>query len=178
MVAIYDPIPGHDRFGQLMIENLKWAGSAGGNGGGQQRGDNDRERKCGNTQQLPSLEVMCTLTNQLVRLVCMCGFNVAVGCTMVGTYKHGVICDGDQERAMRCKVLDELEEFYLLMQHYCLMVGVTSSSSHGVVRINMEEEDDDDERASSALACDDNGGSNVSIQLCSMGAESPMGFRD
>ena len=29
-VAIYDPIPGHDRFGQLMIENLKRAGIAGG----------------------------------------------------------------------------------------------------------------------------------------------------
>jgi len=28
-VAIYDPIPGHDRFGQLMIENLKRAGIAG-----------------------------------------------------------------------------------------------------------------------------------------------------
>ncbi len=119
-----------------------------------------------------------TLTDQLVRLVRMCGFNVAVGCTMVGAYKHGVIRDGDQERMMRCKALDELEEFYLLMWHYCLLVGVASSSSHGVVCINVEEEDNDDGRALSASACDDNGGSNVSIQLCSMGAESPMGFRD
>ncbi len=51
-----------------------------------------------------------TLTNQLVRLVCTCGFNIAVGCTMVGAYKHGVIPDGDQERAMRCEALDELED--------------------------------------------------------------------
>ena len=32
-VVIYDPIPGHDRFGQLIIENLKQAGIAGGRGG-------------------------------------------------------------------------------------------------------------------------------------------------
>jgi hypothetical protein len=178
VVAIYDPIPGHDRLGQLMIENLKRAGIAGGNGDGRQQGDDDRECKCSNTRRLPSLEVMHTLTDQLVRLVCMCGFNVAVGCTMVGAYKHGVIRDGDREHAMRCKALDELEEFYLLMRHYCLLVGVGSSSSHGVIRINVEEEDDDDGRASSASACDDDGGSNVSNQLCFMGAESPMEFQD
>ena len=161
-----------------MIENLKRAGIAGGNGGGQQRGDDDRERKCGGARQLPSLEVMRILTNQLVRLVCMCGFNVTVGCTMVNAYKHGVIHDGDHERAMRCRVLNKLEGFYLLMQHYCLLVGVASSSSCGVVRIDMEEEDNNNKRASSASACDDDGGSDVGIQLCSVGAESPMGFQD
>jgi hypothetical protein len=141
-------------------------------------GDNDCEHKCGNAQWLPSLEVMRILTDQLVRLVRTCGFNVAVGCTMVDAYKHSVIRDGDREHAMRCKALDELEEFYLLMWHYCLLVGVASFSSRGIVCINVEEEDDDDGRASSELACDDDGGSDVGIQLCSVGAESPMGFRD
>jgi hypothetical protein len=159
-----------------MMENLKRAGIAGGDGGGRQRGDDDLERKCGDARRLPSLEVTRTLTDQLVRLVRTCGFNVAAGCTVVGAYEHGVIRDGDRERAMRCEALDELEEFYLLMRHYCLLVGVASSSSHGVVRIDVEEEDDDDGRASSASACDDDGGSDVSIQLCSVGAESPMGF--
>ncbi len=78
-----------------MIENLKRAGIAGGNGGCQQRGDDDRKCKCGNVRRLPSLEVMRTLTNQLVRLVRTCGFDVAIGCTMVDAYKHGVIHDGD-----------------------------------------------------------------------------------
>jgi hypothetical protein len=119
-----------------------------------------------------------TLTDQIVSFVCTCGFDVAVGCTMVDAYKHGVIRDGDQEHVMRCKALDEPEEFYLLMQHYCLLVGVASSSSCGVVRIYVEEEDDNDGRASSASACDDDGGSDVGIQLCFVGAESPMGFRD
>jgi hypothetical protein len=36
-------------------------------------------------------------------------------------------------------------------------VGIASSSSRGVVCIDMEEEDNDDGRASSALACDDDG---------------------
>ncbi len=161
-----------------MIENLKLAGIAGGNGGGQQWGEDDRKRKCGDAQWLLSLEVTRTLTNQLIRLVRTCGFDVAVGCTMVNAYKHGVIRNGDQERAMCCKALDKLEEFYLLMRHYCLLVGVASSSSRGVICINVEEEEDNDGCALSASACDDNGGSNVGIQLCSMGAESPMGFQD
>jgi hypothetical protein len=161
-----------------MIENLKWAGIAGGDGGGRQRGDNDCKCKCSDAQWLPSLEVMRTLTDQIVSFVCMCGFDVTVGCTMVDAYKHGVIRDGDQERAMRCKALDELEQFYLLMRHYCLLVGVASSSSRGVVCIDVEEEDNDNGRALSASACDDDGGSDVGIQLCFVGAESPMGFRD
>ncbi len=161
-----------------MIKNLKWAGIAGGNGGGQQRGDDDCERTCGDARRLPSLEVTRTLTNQLVRLVRTCSFDVAVGCTMVNAYKNGVIRDGNQERTMRCKALDKLEELYLLMWHYCLLVGIASSSSCGVIRINVEEEEDDDGRALSASAYDDDGGSDNSIQLCSVGAESPMGFQD
>jgi hypothetical protein len=160
-----------------MIENLKRASIAGGDGGGRRRGGDDRERKCGDARWLPSLEVTHTLTNQIVSFVCACGFDVAVGCTMADTYKHGVIHDGDQERVMRCKALDELEEFYLLMRHYCLLVGIASSSSCGIVRINVEEEGNDDGRVSSASACDDDGRSNVGIQLCLVGAESPMGFR-
>jgi hypothetical protein len=159
-----------------MIKNLKQAGIAGGDGGGQRGGDDDRECKCGDVQWLPSLEVMRTLTNQLVRLVCTCDFDVVVGCIMVDAYKHGVTHDGDQKCAMRCEALDELEEFYLLMRHYCLLVGIASSSSRGVFCINVEEENDNDRRSSSASACDDNGGSDFGIQLCSVGAESPMGF--
>ena len=88
---------------------------------------------------------------------------------MVDAYEHGVMCDGDRRRTMRSEALDELEEFYLLMRHYCLLMGVASSSSHGVSRINVE--DDDDRRESSALACNDDGESEVGIQLCSTGAE-------
>ncbi|KAL3778718.1 hypothetical protein ACHAW5_006115 [Stephanodiscus triporus] len=145
-VAIYDPIPGHDRFGQLMIENLKRAGVAGGDGGGggRRRGGDD-ERESDNARLLPSLEVTRTLADQLAR-VRTCGFDVAVGCTMVDAYEHGVMRDGDRRRAMRCEVLDELEEFYLLMRHYCLLVGVASSLSRGVGCIDVGDDDDDGDR--------------------------------
>ncbi|KAL3805256.1 hypothetical protein ACHAW5_007093 [Stephanodiscus triporus] len=96
---------------------------------------------------------------------------------MVDAYEHGVMCDGDWRRAMRCEVLDELEEFYLLMRHYSLLVGVASSLSRGVGCIDVGD-DDGDRRESLALACDDDGGSKVGIRLCSVGLESPMGFRD
>jgi hypothetical protein len=46
-VGIYDPIPGHDRFGQLMIENLKRAGIAGGGGGGSGGGTTNTDTMTG-----------------------------------------------------------------------------------------------------------------------------------
>ncbi len=56
VVAIYNPIPGHDRFGQLMIKNLKRAGIAGGGGGG---GGGRKDRR----ERLLSLEGTRTLTD-------------------------------------------------------------------------------------------------------------------
>jgi hypothetical protein len=50
---------------------------------------------------------------------------------MVDAYDHGVVCPEDRERAMRCKALDELEEFALLMRHYCLLMGFATSLSRG-----------------------------------------------
>jgi hypothetical protein len=46
-VGIHDPIPGHDRFGQLMIENLKRAGIAGGGGGGSGGGTTNTDTMTG-----------------------------------------------------------------------------------------------------------------------------------
>jgi hypothetical protein len=156
-VAINNPIPGHDRFGQLMIKNLKRAGIAGGGGGGGGGGRKDRR------ERLLSLEGTRTLTDQLARLVRMCGFDVALCCNMVDAYNHGVVRPEDRERAMRCKALDKLEEFALLMRHYCLLMGVATLLSRG--------------RCGSALpACNKDGGSNVGIWLCSVGSSSAMGF--
>ncbi len=167
-VGIYDPIPGHDRFGQLMIENLKRAGIAGGGGGGSGDGrkeDDDKHGHDNRQERLLSLEGTRTLTDQLARLVWTCGFDVTLCCDMVDAYDHGVVCPEDWERAMRCKALDELEEFALLMRHYCLLMGVAISLSRGRC-------------TSVSPACDEVGGSNIGIWLCSMGLSSPMGFRE
>ncbi len=167
-VAIYDPIPGHDRFRQLMIENLKRAGITGGSGGGGGGGRKEVEDEYGQGNQrerLLSLEGTRTLTDQLTRLVRTCGFDVALCCDMVDAYDHGVVRPEDRERAMQFKALDELEEFALLMRHYCLLMGVATSLSRG--------------RCVSVLpACNEDGGSNVGIWLCSVGSSSLMGFRE
>jgi hypothetical protein len=167
-VGIYDPIPGHDRFGQLMIKNLKRAGIAGGGGGGSGGGrkeDDDKHGHDDRQERLLSLEGTCTLTDQLARLIRLCGFNVTLCCDMVDAYDHGVVCPEDRERAMWCKALDKLEEFALLMRHYCLLMGVATLLSCG--------------RCTSASpACDEEGGSNVGIWLCSVGLSSPIGFQE
>jgi hypothetical protein len=171
VVAIYNPIPRHNRFGQLMMENLKWAGITGGGGGGGGSGGGGRKEddyKHGHDDRrewLLSLEGTRTLTDQLARLVRTCGFDVALCCNMVEAYNHGVVRSEDRERAMQCEALDKLEEFLLLMRHYCLLMGIATLLSRG--------------RCASALpGWDEDGGSNVGIWLCSVGSSSPMGFRE
>ena len=70
-----------------MIEVLKQAGIAGGGGGGDQKGDDGKQGHKDWQEWLLSLEGMRTLTDQR--------FNIAL------------VRPEDQERAMRCKALDE-----------------------------------------------------------------------
>jgi hypothetical protein len=67
---------------------------------------------------------------------------------MLNAYNHGVIPVNDARHAARCEMLDELEEFNLLMKHYCFVVGVRG------------------------------GASSVGYDLCSVGEDSLMGFRE
>lgn len=152
-VALYDPIPSDDRFGRLMIDNLHRAGI----GGGGNSGDGiDGE---GNSQCQLSLDKTRTLSDQLTKLT-TAGFDFAVGCNMIDAYYNGVICVEDVRRAARCEMLDELEEFNLLMKHYCLVVGVASRSSDGDVT-----------RKSEQSKC-------IGFELCNVGKCSPMGFQE
>ena len=190
-VAIYDPIPGHDRFGQLMIENLKRAGIvAGGNDGvvvGRRRHDDDGEDDDRHHRRLLSLEGTRTLADQLSRLVRDGGFDVAVGCDMADAYDHGVVRREDRTRAMRSEALDELEEFDLLMRHYSLLVGVSSSCSFSSRRGGESRPDRTGDSGKSASGSspvrsdgggNGGGGSEVGLRLCSVGTDSPMGFRE
>lgn len=140
----YDPIPGNDRFGEVMIQNLNKAGIAGKKGQQHSRELNNNEEK----PQMLSLETTRTLSDQLTKLT-QCGFDTAVGCHMMDAYDHGVISMEDRRRAARCEMLDELEEFVLLMKHYCLVVGVRSDSK-----------------------------SSVGFRLCSVGNDSLIGFQE
>ena len=115
-IAIYDPMPNHDRFGQVMLDNL------------QKRGIIGKGHKDGEDQQQLSLEITRTLSDQLEKLT-KSGFDIAVGCHMMDAYDHGIVSIDERRRAARCEMLDELEEFVLLMRHYCLCVGVHCSGA-------------------------------------------------
>ena len=137
-VALYDPIPNNDRFGQVMLNNL------------QKRGITGQMCKDGERHEQLSLERTRTLSDHLAK-VTKSGFDIAVGCHMMDAYDYGVVSMDDRRRAARCEMLDELEEFVLLMKHYCLCVGVHSSG----------------DRYKSAAAT-----------LCSAAKDSPIGFQD
>ena len=154
-VAIYDPIPSNDRFGQLMIENLERAGIMGRKGHSRTRSGDDDDQ----APQL-SLEKTQTLSDQLTKLT-QSGFNIAVGCDMMNAYDHGVISVEDRRRAARCEMLDELEEFVLLMKHYCLVVGVSSCKGRKSSKIDTTA-----------------GNESIGFQLCSVGKDSLMGFQE
>ena len=133
-VAIYDPVPCHDRFGQVMIQNLQKAGIV------------KQRRDCDDPIQL-SLEATHTVVDQLSKLI-QCGFDSVVGCDMMDAYNNGVIRIEETQRAARCEMLDELEEFVLLMRHYCFCVGVRAN------------------------------GTSVGYGLCGIGKNSLMGFQE
>lgn len=141
-VVSYDPVPGGGRFGNLMVDNLRRALGvvAGGRGGG---GDGSE------AAARLSLEATRTLSDQLGRLE-ECGFRSAAGCDMMDAYSCGVVPEDERRRAASAEMLDELEEFELLMRHYCLVVGVATDG-----------EGDDD-----------------ALRLCSVGEDSPVGFRE
>jgi len=156
-VAMYDPIPSNDRFGKLMIENLQKAGITGRRQGHvRSTADDDDDT----TLQQLSLEKTSTLTDQLTKLI-QSGFDTAIGCDMMAAYDHGVISMEERRCAARCEMLDELEEFVLLMKHYCLVMGVSAKNRKG--------EGGNDVTTDNA---------SVGFQLCSVGKDSPVGFQE
>jgi hypothetical protein len=154
LLAIYDPIPGNDNFGRLMINNLKRRGIVTGVVLPPRKSDADNDDiDINDENEVLSLERTRTLHDQLSRLVHSCGFDIAIGCNMMDAYDHGVVRSEDRQRACQCEMLDELEEFVLLMKHYCLALGVATASS-----------------SSSTI--------NFGTQLCSVGVDSQMGFSE
>ena len=172
-VVIYDPIPSNDRFGELMIHNLQKVGIVGGgrkqykrqqhNRGGSTSGnmnDNNEDDTANNSQQQQqlSLEKTRTLHDQLTKLI-QGNFDIAIGCDMMTAYDYGVISTNERKYANKCEMLDELEEFVLLMKHYCLVVGSVSSSSERDGMCN-------------------NGNKCIGSKLCEVGKDSVIGFQD
>jgi [phosphatase 2A protein]-leucine-carboxy methyltransferase len=101
-MALYEPILQHDAFGQMMQQNLIKAQVATPN--------------CGLLQ-------IKTLEEQL-QLLIKAGFTRAVGCDM-GTAYQTIVTADQRKMANQAEFLDEMEEWTLIMHHYCFVVATT-----------------------------------------------------
>jgi O-methyltransferase involved in polyketide biosynthesis len=126
LLACFEPILGSDAFGQVMERNLVKAQIA-------------TPTSC--------LLTVRTLPAQLEKLVA-CGFSShAMGCDMWSAYET-IMTQEQRQRANQCEFLDELEEWMLIMRHYCFLVGHGGKQPSGA----------------------------MSEKYCCVGPDSPLGF--
>ncbi|CCG82944.1 Leucine carboxyl methyltransferase [Taphrina deformans PYCC 5710] len=97
-LVIYEPIQGTDAFGRMMIRNLAARGL-----------------------QLKTLERYDTLAKQRSRLL-DAGFSHAQSCTMNDVYENWIPAS-ERERLAALEMLDEVEEWIMLAEHYCVALG-------------------------------------------------------
>jgi [phosphatase 2A protein]-leucine-carboxy methyltransferase len=99
----YEPVLQSDPFGKVMEKNLSEAQVA-------------RPDSC--------LVNIRTLDQHLQRLTSSSLFAQATGCDMWSAY-NSVLTQEQRRRANQCEFLDEVEEWMLIMRHYCLTVAST-----------------------------------------------------
>lgn len=110
-IVLYDPILGRDsQFGRIMEENLH------------------SKRKV-LSKHSSGLETR-TLENHLDKFISS-GWNFAMGCDMWTAYQY-FLTNEERQKANACEFLDEIEEWMLIMQHYCLVIAVPSKE-HAVM---------------------------------------------
>jgi hypothetical protein len=136
-LAMYEPVLGDDAFGRVMETNLVKAGVA-------EPGSSCLLRTRSLSQHLSKLHGA--------------GFDLATGCDMWSAYET-VVTPEQRQRANRCEFLDELEEWILIMKHYCLVVASNDVGD-----------------GSHTVADPGSGRESRGAVFCSVGAASPMGF--
>jgi [phosphatase 2A protein]-leucine-carboxy methyltransferase len=106
----FEPILGdtssNDAFGRMMQENLTKAGVV--------RAD--------------SCLVQTRTLSQMIAQLRTAGFVRATACDMYAAYET-VLSPAQRALAQKCEFLDELEEFILIMRHYCFVVATNSETS-------------------------------------------------
>jgi [phosphatase 2A protein]-leucine-carboxy methyltransferase len=103
----YEPILGHvSSFGRVMEENLTKAGVA----------------------QPASCLVEIRTISQWIQLYCAIGCQFITGCDMYTAYET-ILSPSQRSHAQKCEFLDELEEFILIMQHYCFVASCNNIDS-------------------------------------------------
>lgn len=106
-LCCYEPILGSDAFGNMMEQNLVKAGVA---------------------VSTSCLLNSRTLREQLRKAIAA-GFTKALGCDMYSAYET-VMTQEQRSRANRCEFLDEVEEWMLIMRHYCFFVACVGPESN------------------------------------------------
>ncbi|KIW05598.1 uncharacterized protein PV09_03470 [Verruconis gallopava] len=106
-VVIYEPIRPFDSFGQVMISNLSQRGIV-----------------------LQTIQKYATLDAQKLRLQAS-GFVTGQQAADVDFLFNHWLSDEEKERIGRCEMLDELEEWVLLAQHYCIAWGWREGTNDG-----------------------------------------------
>lgn len=99
-VLLYDPILGYSPFGKVMEDHLNRAGV---------------------TSSQSTMAKTRTVMQHLEFLL-TCGYRQAVGCDMWSAYQT-VVTSEQRHQANQCECLDEMEEWIMIMRHYCLVVA-------------------------------------------------------
>lgn len=97
-MLIYEPIRGDDPFGQMMIRNL-----------------------AARSLKLKTMEKYKTLELQRARLL-DAGYQTVKACTMNQVYDDWLGAR-EKERVAKLEMFDEIEEWIMLAEHYCVLVG-------------------------------------------------------
>ena len=105
-----------------------------------------------------------TLVSQVDKLS-QCGFKNVTGCDFMTCYET-IMSGENRKHANMVEMLDEIEEWVLIMKHYCFVVGAGGTSSS----------------SSSNTITDDSNYSNCNNMLetkfCSVGDNSSLGFKN
>jgi hypothetical protein len=106
VLLAYEMIKPHDAFGRTMLHNL-------------------RERGC----SLLGLEAYPDLADQRARFLAQ-GFTHWGGWDMLCVYREFLDAT-DRARAERLELFDELEEWHLIQEHYCLTMAASDPQGEG-----------------------------------------------
>lgn len=108
-IALFDPIVQNDGFGKAMIHNLTKA----------------------KIVSNPSMSLLTTRTLQCqIEKLYSAGFRTVTGCDFLTCFNN-TLRGEDRKRANAVEMLDEVEEWELIMRHYCFVVG--SKTSNGTI---------------------------------------------
>lgn len=102
----YEPILGQDAFGEMMERNLSKTGVV----------------------HPDSCMVKCRTLPSYLQSFVQSGFSCAVGCDM-NTAFETLVPVNERQAANQCEFLDELEEWMLIMRHYCFVASSNNLES-------------------------------------------------